>query len=281
MEKNANEENKTQSVALHLETLTASYDKLLKEYNQMQADYIDYLNKADKNKKKEFHNIKGQAFWGKNKAADEIMTNNVDECRALCAENKKCTGATFDSSENRNVCYLRTGMGSTVPATDKIYAIISKKMLFLSKMSYLNSKLEEINKEILDLVKEKADPEYELATTERKQNQEYLQSNYDKLKTLQDETERELAEHKRLQSEGDSGSIQVNSNYLMFVIMFIIAIIALILLVKFSIPSATSATPVQVGGSILIGRIFKKNKYYIMSMMLLLISSIFFAYKYK
>ena len=82
MEKKTNEENKTQSVALHLETLTASYDKLLKEYNQMQADYIDYLNEADESKK-EFLNMKGRAFWGQGKAGNEIMTNDVNECEAL------------------------------------------------------------------------------------------------------------------------------------------------------------------------------------------------------
>jgi hypothetical protein len=271
MENNTDELNKTQSVALRLETLSASYDKLLKEYNQIQADYIDYLNQADEKKPREFENIRAKAFWGQGKAADEIMTNNVEECQALCAENDKCTGATFD--DGQNTCFLRSGMGSTVAAADNYYAIISKKILFLSRMRYMNSKLEEINKEILNLVSQKADPIYQQDTIERNQNQEFLQANYAKLKAAQEKTEMELAEHERLQSETDSGSIKANSNYMMFIITLVIVIIAFVLLIKFSMPSSTSAANIQMGGAL------KKKTYYIVILMLFLAFSIYFSYK--
>lgn len=278
MEKNTNEENKTQSVALHLETLTASYDKLLKEYNQMQADYIDYLNEADESKK-EFLNMKGRAFWGKGKAGNEVMTNDINECEALCAENKNCTGATFDDGEN--TCYLRSGMSSTVAAADNYYAIISKKIFFLSRMKYMNSKLEQINKEILDLVKQKADPVYEKATVERKENQDFLASNYIKLMAAEEATKRELAEHTRLQDEDDNGAIQLKSNYTMFIIMFVIAIIGIIILVKFSIPSSNSqvGTANLMGGASLMGGVLKKKTYYLIILMLLLAGFIYFTGK--
>jgi len=49
---NINEETlkkNTTSIALNLETLSVKYDNLLKEYNQIQADYINYLNKQAEN----------------------------------------------------------------------------------------------------------------------------------------------------------------------------------------------------------------------------------------
>ena len=123
------------------------------------------------------------------------------------------------------------------------------------------------------LISEKADPIYQKDTIERKQNQEFLEENYAKLKDAQIKTEAELAEHKKLQNETDSGSIKANSNYAMFVIASVIAIIAIVLLIKFSMPSSNPMPNVQMGGSL------SKKTYYIVIVMLFAAFSIYFFNK--
>lgn len=231
----------TTSVVLNLETLTVKYDNLLKEYNQVQSDYINYLNETSEGKTPSddvlFKTVTGKAFWGTEKATttDTTSAKNLSECRALCANDKNCTGATFNSmTYGKPMCWLRKGDGDLVDATKNDTAIVSQKMIFLKRMKTLNTQLQKINKEISILIAEKGDKIYKDQLKNRSQKTSILHQNKMQLHSQQDKIESQINEYESITNEQNEESLKLKQNYTIYGIMLVVAIIAFILLVKFS-----------------------------------------------
>lgn len=92
-----------------------------------------------------------KVFWGQGRDKTRYVSS-PQECRTLCENSKKCTGASFIPF-SRNVkkggCYLRTGMGN-VRSQEGSTAIVNKFMVLVAKLKYLNSELISINQKILN-----------------------------------------------------------------------------------------------------------------------------------
>lgn len=250
------------STSLDLETLTSKYDKLLKEYNELQAEYITYLkdqsnNSENNNTSVNLTTITGKTFWGTS-AVPSTSTNSaksLEECKALCASNEKCSGATFNAiSHGKPMCWLRTGEATISNGLKDDVAIIPQKMIYLNRMKTLNDELQNINKQISNFISTKGEKIYENQVKMRQQKNSVLQQNEIQLKEQHKKIISEIDEYENLNNEQNEEAIKVKQNYAIYGIMVVLAIIALFLLAKMtgggSESSPISAPMFQRGGSL-------------------------------
>jgi hypothetical protein len=326
------------SIALNLETLSVKYDNLLKEYNQIQADYIDYLNRQAKNtctnftsnsknisqtcydylwsrsgcttkapnantnwaknqtlngliydsflwatmtddthrkgcygnstnfskatsadyniNTPELTTITGKTFWGTGQATSTSTSEakTLNECKALCSSEAKCTGATFNAtSHGRPICWLRTGEGNISNGLKEDVAIVSKKMMYLNRMKEINSQLQNINKQISNLIATKGENIYKNQVNMRKNKSTILQQNQIQLSNQYNKISSEIDQYESIYNEETEQSLKVKQNYAIYGLMAVIAIIALIIVGKMSVSAVannSSGSMIQTGGTL-------------------------------
>jgi len=252
----------TSSVILSLETLKAEYDTILLQYNKTQADYITYINQQASNpsKKDPLVSIKGQAFWGTGAATNSENNNisTVDECSALCSATANCTGATFNNTDHgRNICFLRSGVGTPIPALEKDYAIIPESQKYLNMLKNLNIRLTDINNQILNTINT-ADPLYTEQVNERKQKIILLNKNYNTLLGERDKINKKLDEFNDLEEVNNTSNILIYKNYYSYMLFIVIIIVAVIILIKIGVKTGINGVNgIQRGGKL------NNNTYYI------------------
>ena len=148
-----NQNNKENSVILHLESLNQQYDTLLIRYKEAISNYTNLVQQN--NSPEKYSLIKGNSFWGSGQAGSQSVytnVNNASGCQALCSKTTGCSGATFNPGTNGNPkCYLRSGNGSMVPSAATDYAIIPLSTEYLLNIQNLNQQLTEINNQIIEL----------------------------------------------------------------------------------------------------------------------------------
>jgi hypothetical protein len=124
-----------QSGILTLENLEQEYQNTMILYKQAQENYNSALNSMNN---KNYITISEKTYWGTGEIKQENVTN-INECAALCSNDSKCKGATFDASNN--TCWTRSGNSSLTNGTSTQSAIISEVMDALLNLQELNSKL--------------------------------------------------------------------------------------------------------------------------------------------
>lgn len=245
--------NNTSSLALNLENLSAKYDKLLNEYNQIQADYINYLNGINNDNKDPevlYKTIQGKAFWGTGKLnTNASSVKDINECKALCSKDTKCSGATYNAiTYGKPTCWLRTGDGDVIDATKDDTAIVSKKMLFLNRMKTINSQLQTTNAKIMALVSNQGDSIYKDQIKTRQEKAKVLEQNNAILHKQEAKLLHEINQYESIQQEQNEESIKVTQNYALYGVLFVIVIIASVLFYKMSTANMSSPL-IQTGGS--------------------------------
>ena len=135
--------------SLNLQSLQKEYDLAMMQYKQANLDYIASLqSKIANGDTRVFDILPSSRFWGTSGIKD-IVVNKIEECQAGCAEDSRCTGATFNSSNG--YCWLRTGTGSVSTSTDpNESAIMPKVSQNISNLKMLNDKLIQLNLQIMD-----------------------------------------------------------------------------------------------------------------------------------
>jgi hypothetical protein len=90
--------------------------------------------------------IKGYTYED-GKKVKSVDAASKSDCVDACANNKKCTGATYNDAQQ--LCWVKTGNGEITEGGSDDYAIVSilKQRAFVLKQ--LNAKLIEINKNML------------------------------------------------------------------------------------------------------------------------------------
>jgi len=89
--------------------------------------------------------LKGYTFWGKS-AVSSTTSTSVSNCKTSCANNLKCTGATFNTS--KQLCWIRTGNGEILEGLSSDYAIVPKLKQQAYILKQLNDKLTKLNTDI-------------------------------------------------------------------------------------------------------------------------------------
>jgi hypothetical protein len=131
-----------QSGILTLENLQKEYNNTMILYKQAQENYNSALNNIDK---KKYVTLSGKTYWGTG-AIQQKPGSSIGDCTALCSNDVKCKGATFDSKDN--TCWTRTGNSSLTSGADTQSAIISEVTNAALNLQSLNDKLLSLNNQI-------------------------------------------------------------------------------------------------------------------------------------
>jgi hypothetical protein len=131
-----------QSGILTLENLQKEYNNTMILYKQAQENYNSELNNIDK---KKYVTLSGKTYWGTG-AIQQKPGSSISDCTALCSNDVKCKGATFDSKDN--TCWTRTGNSSLTSGADTQSAIISELTNAALNLQNLNDKLLSLNNQI-------------------------------------------------------------------------------------------------------------------------------------
>jgi hypothetical protein len=230
-----NEMVKNNSTSIDLENLQKQYSNVLTQYRQSVSDYMNHINQNNDNKS--FVHIKGQAYLG-TQTLQQINNTDINRCEALCANDKKCSGATFKS----NVCIIKTGDSQIIQSSNDSYAIIPEGKKLLMNMEKLNEELININKKISDKLNG-LQPEFKEANNERKTNTNELLKNYKELMDEREEIIKLLNEYKTLDNTQDEYEVKITQNYYLYLLYILISIFMLYLLYKFSFSTITISAP--------------------------------------
>lgn len=238
---NAINNSKGNSTSIDLENLQKRYSNSLIEYKQSVADYINYLNNNNNNKS--FVDIKGQSYLGTG-TLQQIDNTNLNNCKALCANNTKCSGATFKS----NSCILKTGESNIITSSNDSYAIIPEGKKMLMVMEKLNNELMDLNKQIT-IKLNNLEPYLEDNINKRSNNSNDLIENYNKLLDERENIIQLLNEYETLDNTQNENEIKVTQNYYLYIIYFILTILSIIFLYRFSFSSqSVTQNNLQYGG---------------------------------
>lgn len=227
---NKNKNTESNNLALDLEILTTRYKNLLIEYRQANANYIDYLrNGYDLS----MNSIKGAAYWGTN-GLSQFTSKDLEQCKALCANTKNCTGATYNPSFNGvQKCWLRTGDGNIVAGGPNDYAIVPKGKQLLKIVQKLNNKLTNVNEQIQKSTK-LFSKIYNKQVSERSFNDSELANQYIKLLEERNKIKKMVDEYEVLDKKQIDGNIHISQNYYSFILLILLVILCIFILYKYS-----------------------------------------------
>lgn len=213
---------------LDLEVLKKQYQTVLLQYNQAQADYLEYLQRESKitdkgkltsNSDNKYAEIKGRAFWG-TKSLSEQSAETIEQCKSVCSSLSNCTGATFN--KDKKYCWLRSGDGSIVDGQKADVALIPEKVRLMKVMQNFASQLASINEKIL----RRMEAETPALDEEKKESQEQVQvlkKNYQNLVKERKNIEAELSKYEDVEQAQNDGELNIQK-YRAFYLLSIIGV---------------------------------------------------------
>jgi len=213
--------------------------------------------------------IESQAFWGESPLSESVDVT-IDECKASCANDINCSGATFNAGNN--TCYLRSGPGSPIPADENDRAIIPESAHLLSIVDSINSELNSVNQKIQKKIAEVGTIVSEKMRKLRGFN---LIDEYNGLKDKRKKIDALINKYQTLEQSQYKSSLYSTQSYYVFYILCFLAFIFILVLASFSIDKATSEKisfaiqPAIKGG---ISGVSAINPYYVLFAIILMVS---------
>jgi hypothetical protein len=240
---NSDSENSINSIIFTLERLLKEYETLLTQYNQVETDYINYLQQVKSNvsnRVSDLVNFKNQAVWSQ-KTLSSSRVSNVQKCQALCSKTLGCRSATYNNTANNaiaNNCFLNSEEGNIYNAENQ-YAIVNKSTGYLKTLQALNNQLINLNERILMIFKNN---EYSFSMQDQERFNKYrlLRINYGKLEEQRANILEQLQNIQTLDSKQVNGELYVTKNYYNYIILFIVVVICCIILSKIILNSVSS-----------------------------------------
>jgi len=223
------------SAILNLESLTKQYDTTLLQYNQVQSDYINYLQHTSSQLQGQpdlkLTSIPNSTFWG-TAGVSSSNVSSVEQCSALCSRTPGCSGATYNvTNNNQNNCWLRSGDGPVITGTNKQYAIISKANNYLKTLEKLNIQLINLNNQIMKVLESNKSVFME-QDSKRFEKYNVLKEKYTKLEFERRKILNQLFKHQTIEEKQNQGELIVTSNYYNYILLLIIALICVFILSK-------------------------------------------------
>jgi len=235
--------DKSNSIILNLETLRTTYKNLLIQYQQAVANYVSYLKQDPSSNKvaNQYVTVSGQQFLGGG-ALSQNNSATLNECMASCANNPKCSGATYNPTNYKQpMCFLRKGDGNLVNGLSSDIAIVPKGKQLLSIVQNINQQLNETNSKIQALAKQ-AKPTYNELNEKKEEENKMLIKQYAQLTAERAKIDKMMNEYDTLDKTQSQGTIQTNKNYYVYILLCIFVILILFLLVKFVASSSSVST---------------------------------------
>lgn len=233
---------------MEIEILLKEYQSVLLQYNQVNADYLNYIKNVDQsNVDKDFTNIENSEYTGT--TISQTASSNVGTCSASCSTTTGCTGATFNNTvlSGKNNCSLVSGAG-TVNNKINSTAIITKKSYYLNKLKILNNQLIAINQQIQTYIEtNKSDMISNLS-----KNQSISDNLYNKLNFFSGEKtsmEDQIESINDLDNVVQESDYLVNQKYILFRFLAIIAVLAFCIFIYMAFTGNSSSESVNSSAS--------------------------------
>jgi hypothetical protein len=141
-------QSSTQQDPLTLITLVNQYDILLQDYDTQTAQ-LTAQGSA-------FKQLPGRAWWGTQILDKRTNIKSANDCEQWCHSNTRCSGATFNPTQNGGTCTIVSGNAASVVINDDTTAIIKSQYDKINNMIYTNQQLSDMNLQIVALCQ--ADP---------------------------------------------------------------------------------------------------------------------------
>lgn len=234
----------TKSIVLNLEALKIEYNTVLLQYNQVQTDYMQFLKSQSLDPTKPMADIKGQAYWGSQPLGAETVST-IDECKTMCSNDSKCTGATYNP--DKKYCWTRSGDGKPIPALDNDYAIIPESVKYLNTLQALNQRLTDINTNIQSAI-EQGKPVYDEQLNESDKQIIILKNQFQMLNNERNNIDEKMKTFNDLNETQKQTGITTNQHYYYYIFICSFTVIVFIILLKVLMP-APSEAPDSGGGS--------------------------------
>lgn len=217
------QDNELKSSLIKIKTLQKEYDVILQQYQEAVKNYINNLQNSENISK--FVSLKGRTWWGTGGLA-EGPVNTKEECETMCANDDKCTGATFNPV--KRYCWARKGDASLSVGSSDDQALIPKQKAALISMKTLNEQLLSINE---DITNEYAhiEPNIQKQTQDTSNKQQELNESYKHLLEQKMEMEKQLQEYYSVEQDNENQTLFVNKQSL--VMRFWVLLTAIILLI--------------------------------------------------
>jgi hypothetical protein len=221
-----------QSGILTLENLQLEYDNTMILYIQAQENYNSALNNIDK---KTFVTLSGKTYWGTG-AIQQKTGSSISECTALCSNDAKCKGATFDSKDN--TCWTRSGSSSLTTGSSTQTAIISEVANAALNLQNLNDKLLSYIDEMKNYKFENGNttsPEQTDLDTDVNDENTNLKAQYNILLEDRKKIKEILDEFSRINMDNQNMELYNTQNRIFYMMWCYLALIFIIIFVKMTI----------------------------------------------
>ena len=216
------------------------------QYNQVQSDYMNYLQLLSKNGEisSKLTTLINSTFWG---AGGLLSTrvSSIEQCSALCSKTPGCSGATYNvtlNNDNKDNCWIRTGDGEVIPGTSEQYAIIPEIKKYLQLLQSLNLQLLYVNNQIIVIFKTN-EINFSIQDKERFIKYNLLKENYKKLEQERINISTKLMDQQTIDGKKRQTELNVTKNYYNYLILLFIVLLCFLILSKTIINSFNQTTP--------------------------------------
>jgi hypothetical protein len=241
--------DKLDSSILKLKSLESEFDLVMTQYKQAYLDYINTLQTTASSTttttgQREFKSIQNSKFWG-TVGLKETTVTSMDECKAMCAGDANCTGATFNSSSS--YCWLRSGDGDVnVSDNPSEYALMPSMTQNTNNLKMLNDKLINLNIQIISALNE-SEPIVFDSIEHKDETKAQMQDTKQKLEDEREKIYKLLDQYDDLSSQYDSNSIYVRQMNASYIFWTSLAVIIIIIIVKLLItPQSRGSDTVKI-----------------------------------
>ena len=178
-------------------------------YEQEYKNYFKIVGEDNHN----FVVLEGNTFWGTS-GLSEGSVNTVEECKAMCSKDTKCSGATFKAKSK--YCWTRTGHGELMASSSKSdYAIITEIYQSASKLYSLSHKMINLVEKVQKINSENF-KKYQTIDTEAVVNNNILNKKYQILVAQNKEIQEILQKYKTIDEAKLNTTLKVNQHSLYY-----------------------------------------------------------------
>jgi hypothetical protein len=210
--------------SLELESLYKEFELTMIQYDQEYKNYLSILNKNSGNlgNSGAFVILEGKTYWGST-GLKEGSANTAEECKAMCSNDPKCSGATFKGKSK--YCWTRSGEGEIMASSStQDYAIITEIYQSASILYSLNIKVLDIIAKIKQ-INQQNQQLAEKIQTEKMINGSNLNNKYQLLLAQNREIKEILQQYQTVEEDKMNTTLKVRQHSLYYKIYSIICIL--------------------------------------------------------
>jgi hypothetical protein len=214
-----------------LDRLSKEYESVLEEYVTTQKEYTNFSDSTCNSFKTSCAHttLTGYAYNGGSLLPTQDVTSS-DACVASCSTITGCSGATFNSVDNK--CYLRSQEGKVeTSSNNNDKAIFYKKTAYVDYLKLLNNKLISLNSEILSNITSGSE-EYNNINLDISDQTNILQEKSIKLYEKKAELEDKLKKLNDKNNEEDITEIRTKSYYYSYILFILFLINSIFIVVS-------------------------------------------------